>query len=259
MNRFRIPKFYKKNKLSFLILIIISVCILVLSLAHNYKKHKQIPQRMITIIPKKLKFERIIYQTTKTKQDIPEKVYQQFQKFAPGYKHVIFDDEECIEFLGKHYDQRHIDRFHNLLMGAFKADLFRYCLLYINGGIYMDIKTEIIRPFDEIFMDRTKMYCVMQFDKQGIYQGILASPPRNPIFLELIDYVLTTNPSHYHEYTRDFYRRIRNFPSEDIILFEERCNYDEQECHGLDRYGLCCNVFWNGNKIIKTRFNDYPW
>jgi mannosyltransferase OCH1-like enzyme len=203
-------------------------------------------------------FDNVIYQTTKEKQKIPQKVYNNIQKYAPGYRHIVFDDDECREFLGKHYGQQYVDRFNNLNLGAHKADFFRYCLLYKKGGIYLDIKTELIGPVNEIFTDRTKLYSVLQNDKKGIHQGVLASPPGHPIFLELIEYVLKTDPSHYHQYVHDFYNRLQDRPRDDIILFDE-VEHEEKECGGLDRYGLCCFILRDGKKIIKTRFNDYPW
>lgn len=249
-----------------LLFICFSCCLVVCCSPTDPKKEKEIisttstsPPPITTIVPKQPYFSNIIYQTTKTKENIPDKVYQQMQKYAPTYQHVIFDDKECIQYLQKHFGKKHVQRFHQLPTGAHKADLFRYCLLYKEGGIYMDIKTELIQPVDEIFVDRTKLYCVMQFDKQGIYQGVLASPAGNPIFLELIEYVLKTDPSHYLEYTHDFYRRLQKYPPRDVIVFEERCHHDAGECKGLDRYGFCCHVYWKGKKIIKTRFNDYPW
>ena len=34
-----------------------------------------------------------------------------------------------------------------MVPGAYKADLWRYCILYIYGGIYIDIKLEPINGF----------------------------------------------------------------------------------------------------------------
>lgn len=215
--------------------------------------------RKKTSTPDKPQFPKVIYQTTKDKTRIPPKVYDQIKKYAPDYKHIVFDDEECVKFLTTYYGQQYAMRFKNLGHGAHKADLFRYCLLYRQGGIYLDIKTELMRPLDGIFKDRTKIYSVMQFDRAGIYQGILASPANHGLFLELIEYVMSHGPSHYHEYTQDFYKRVQHYPQEDFILFQEECDHDGEECGGLDRYGLCCNVYQNNQKIIKTRFNDYPW
>ena len=28
---------------------------------------------------------------------------------------------------------------------------------------------------------------------------------------------------------------------------------------GLDKYNKCCYIYDNNEKIIKTRYSDYPW
>lgn len=45
-----------------------------------------------------------------------------------------------------------LSRYQNLKpeYGAARADLFRYLLLYRYGGIYLDLKSTIIRPLDEV-------------------------------------------------------------------------------------------------------------
>lgn len=260
---FKLKK-YKKYKfpLCYIIILMIMMILVYLFSKNNktsFPNQSPIPWTTTTFVPLKPEFPMIIYQTIKDKKTVPPKVYEKIWKYAPEYKHVIFDDDECIQFIKKYYSQKHVDRFHNLQSGPHKADLFRYCILYKKGGIYLDIKTELIQPLHTIFTDRTKLYSVIQFDRIGIYQGVLASPPGHPIFLELIDYILTTDPSHYLEYTQDFYKRIHKYPQEDMVLFNEECNLDEKFCNGLDRYGLCCNVFHHGKRIIKTRYNDYPW
>ena len=46
----------------------------------------------------------------------------------------------------------------------------------------------------------------------------------------------------------------------DYYLFTEKCNKNANDCYdGLDKYGLCCFVWDGGEKIIKTRYADYPW
>jgi hypothetical protein len=222
--------------------------------AYQYRTHPIPPTT-----PPQSEFPKIIYQTIRDKRKVPPKVYNNVRIYAPGHQHVIFDDKECVSFLETFYGGMYAKRFHSLQRGPHKADFFRYCLLYKMGGIYMDIKTELITPVPDIFPDRTKLYSVVQYDKRGIYQGILASPAGNKIFLELIEYVLYNNPRHYLDYTEDFYNRISQYPQDKIVLFEEQCTNDGHECGGLDRYGLCCHVYSQGKKIIKTRFNDYPW
>ena len=46
----------------------------------------------------------------------------------------------------------------------------------------------------------------------------------------------------------------------DYYLFTEKCSKNANDCYdGLDRHGFCCFVWDGGEKIIKTRYADYPW
>src|SRR5665647_135588 len=136
---------------------------------------------------------KIIFQTYHDKSKIPTKVYDNIKKYAPEYKHVVYDDNEIIQFLSKNFEKKVVDKFKELT-GAHKADLFRYCVLYVYVGIYLDIKTELIGPIDKIFKDQNEIdiYSVLAIKKGTVYQGIIATHPKNDFFLSLIDYILAT-------------------------------------------------------------------
>lgn len=55
----------------------------------------------------------------------------------------FFTDKECNKFLEDHemeLPSGTLSAMKKIVPGAFKADLFRYCILYIKGGVYADIK-----------------------------------------------------------------------------------------------------------------------
>lgn len=54
----------------------------------------------------------------------------------------IFDERESREFIKNNFEKYILIAYDALIPDAFKSDLFRYCYLYINGGIYFDIKFE---------------------------------------------------------------------------------------------------------------------
>lgn len=83
-----------------------------------------------------------IYQTWHTK-DLPTKMeacINHLKRENPEFEHHLYDDNDCINFIKSNYDREVVDAFEKLLPGAYKADLFRYCILYKKGGVYLDIK-----------------------------------------------------------------------------------------------------------------------
>ena len=220
---------------------------------------------------------KIIISTIQDKNKIPDKVYKNIKQFASNYNHIIYDDNQVTRFIQKYYGENVLNAFFNL-NGAHKADLFRYCYLYVNGGVYLDIKTKLIKDLDLVFNKKNvHFYTSLSWFKGTIYQGIIASKPKNPIFLNLIDYMVSIEKpvKKYFSFTRDFHKNLRFIYGHNVLtngyyedpkhkynlyLFKEICTRDPSQCEdGLDRYNQCCYIYDNEEKVIKVRYSDYPW
>ena len=212
------------------------------------------------IIPKKL------FQTYHIPKKIPDYINYLRNRYAGDYSYSLYDDDQGLEFLKEYYTQEVIDKY-SKLTGAHKADLLRYCLLYIKGGVYMDIKTILTRPLKEIIINNNnnkhKLITANSINKGTIYQGFLASTIRNPIFLDLIQKILKTDlmnvKQDYIIFTRQFYESIKKFKNkQDILLYNEVCVKDITK--KLDRYGQYCVLKNNkGEVILEVRDPTYPW
>lgn len=242
------------------VILFIIVYIISYSIRYNSSK-KELDTYFDKLKNDETKTPKILIQTYYDKKKIPQKVFDNINKYASNYKHIVYDDNECIEFLSKNYNSMTVKRFKNL-KGAFKSDLFRYCWLYKNGGVYMDIKTILIKDIDEIFIDRTKLYTVKSKNNFQIYQGIISTPPNNPIFKKLI-LLLCLKPDiilklHYPINTKDFYNNLDY--SIDYILFQEYCCDNMNSNLKSDRYNLKCSVNdHNKERLFLTRYSEYPW
>ena len=73
------------------------------------------------------------------------------------------------DFLKKYFNKKVLDKFNNLT-GAHKADLWRYCILFLNGGIYLDIKTVLRKPLSEIFTREDTWYTVASKNQNTCYK-----------------------------------------------------------------------------------------
>ena len=54
--------------------------------------------------------------------------------------HYLFNDADCREFIAREYPPDVLMAYDRLIPTAFKADLWRYCVLYKYGGVYLDAK-----------------------------------------------------------------------------------------------------------------------
>jgi len=95
---------------------------------------------------------KVVYQTWKTKQ-LPreyEIILNHNKNLNPEYQFILLDDDDLVKFFNLQ-DALIKNAFFkiNPKYGAAKADLFRYVIIYLNGGIYLDIKIKCIQPFRE--------------------------------------------------------------------------------------------------------------
>lgn len=228
-------------------------------------------------------FPRVIYQTTQALDRLPPKLALNFEKYAKGWERVIFNDSAAVALLDEHFQPQVSALFRTLKEGAHKADLFRYAVLYALGGVYLDIKTELLAPLDWLFEDRGSVFLViMRGVKKGIYNGVLAAPSHQPIFLDMLRYMVEHgdpidgnyfyNVEAIYGYVADHCEAAWTW-APDRCLGMQTCSFDGMhirfaqeelrapaECaDGLDRHKLCCFITERCEKIFKTRYSDYPW
>jgi len=108
----------------------------------------------------------------------------------PDYFIYYFDDSDIIEFLTD-YDNtgRIINAYTKLIPGAFKADLFRLCILYRYGGCYSDIGHVMKMSFDDICGDASLVLVKdsPRNNYHGIHNALICSAPKNNFIKECIE------------------------------------------------------------------------
>lgn len=81
-----------------------------------------------------------------------ERNIEHIRRINPDWEHKLYGAEEMVAFIRDHYDERVLHYFEciNPAYGAARADLFRYLLLYQLGGVYLDVKSTLRRPLNEV-------------------------------------------------------------------------------------------------------------
>lgn len=124
-----------------------------------------------------------IYQTWYTK-DLPSKMRERVELLKsqnPRFRHHLYDDNDCREFIRNHFRPDVLSAYDSLIPGAYKADLWRLCVLFINGGIYMDIKFCCVNGFRLIELTE-KEHFVKDRPPCSLYNALMACK-RGNIFL----------------------------------------------------------------------------
>jgi mannosyltransferase OCH1-like enzyme len=129
-----------------------------------------------------------IFQTWGTK-DLPPKMkanIDDLKKKNPEFTYYLFDDDDCREFIKKHFETDVLVAYDTLIPGAFKADLWRLCVLYIHGGIYMDIKLRCINNFKLMELTESEHYVRDRLGMLSIYNALMVCKSKNPFLIEAI-------------------------------------------------------------------------
>jgi mannosyltransferase OCH1-like enzyme len=170
----------------------------------------------------------IIYQTWSTK-DLPPKMAEcvaRLKKSNPEFDHYLYDDEDCRNFIKNEFEPEVLEAYDQLVPGAYKADLWRYCVLYKTGGIYLDIKFRcepgfsliemtddnesfvLDRPYPDFSIPLNTELALLNSptfydtlientdistwkNKQiGLYNAVMATIPNNPVLYDCIQQVV---------------------------------------------------------------------
>lgn len=229
----------------------------------------------------------LLHQTVAQPDTVPAKVQRNVQQYAGSFRRRVYSDQDCRRFLQQHFPE-YVSVF-DQLRGAHKADLFRYAVLYVHGGVYMDIKLELVRPLDAI-VDMTRHAITTNLSGNPhpppryahiLFQSMIAAPAGQPLFLNLMAFIAAhvqqaQQAQHYLLFTRDMYDQILadtastelvegehaslRDPRLSYILLQEVCSKDAKSCpRRLDRYGFCCQVRSQGRTQFMSRYHDYPW
>jgi mannosyltransferase OCH1-like enzyme len=129
-----------------------------------------------------------IFQTWDNKHHLPRRMkiaMDRTKKMNPEFHHQVFTDQECLKFIQDNFDAPVAAAYRRIIPSAFRADLWRYCVLYIKGGIYMDVKYVPNNNFS--FMELTEAeHFVLDANKRGIYNAFMVALPKNPALLDAI-------------------------------------------------------------------------
>lgn len=213
---------------------------------HYFNVGKSCTNSKYVVICVEDKLEKVVYK----EQKIPKKIYQTWKTHYmdtemlntvlsireknPEYEYKLFDDNEMYEYIKNNFDKDVLEAYDNLIPGAFKADLFRYCVLYKEGGVYIDCKMIAVMPLRELIDCEDELILVdddFYFKKnnlKGIYNAFMCSIPNHPIYREAIEAIVENSkklyyPSSAFEVTGPgllykIYQNYKNYNIKQLIL-----------------------------------------
>ncbi|OAF60715.1 hypothetical protein VC83_03657 [Pseudogymnoascus destructans] len=132
----------------------------------------------------------------------------------PGYRYEVLTDSNDLMYVESHYGPAGLNRpdiletYRSLTAKIIKADLLRYLVMYVDGGLYTDIDVEALKPIDSFIPDRydegdIDMVIGVEIDQpefkdhpilgpksQSFCQWTFMAKPGLPVMLRLVDGIL---------------------------------------------------------------------
>lgn len=118
---------------------------------------------------------------------------------SPG-QHILFGDAACRAMIERNFPPRVLAAYDALVPTAYRADLWRYCALFLYGGFYADSKSSWARageglraavPDDVDVLVVADMWQTENlFVRQDLYNAVMGFRPRHPLLGRVIGRVV---------------------------------------------------------------------
>lgn len=159
------------------------------------------------------KIPKIIHRTHENKDliNLFSNIETKIKKENPNYKIINYTSVDIEEFIKNNYSNRIYKSYKSInpKYGAARADFFRYLVIYLKGGIYLDIKSFPIKNLNNL-LEKAKNRMIVSSDHSifsfhwqllfpyGEYsQWSIISPKGHPVMKEIINRVLGNIESGY--------------------------------------------------------------
>jgi hypothetical protein len=145
----------------------------------------------------------------------------------PTYRYEVLTDDNAMNFVEENFGPSGLDRpdivstFRSLTATIIKADLLRYMVMYVEGGVYADIDVQALQPIEQFLPERysemeVHMIVGIETDEpdfidhpvlgskaQSLVQWTFMCKPRLPVMMRLIDKILVWLRGMAHKQGRD--------------------------------------------------------
>lgn len=151
-----------------------------------------------------MEFPKIIHQIwLQGENNIPSKHFKNIKsikEFNPQHKYILWDEISILEII--HKNKTWTKTYYSLIYLHQKVDYARYIILYLFGGLYIDIDVKAIKSFDDL-LEKHKKYdlivsclninefnSILQCQHQKcINNGVIISKPNVEVLKNMIEFV----------------------------------------------------------------------
>lgn len=121
-----------------------------------------------------------------------------FKVINPNYEHKLYSGNDCEDYIKRHFDDKILDTYLALKPYSYRADLFRFLVLYNEGGWYSDSKQVCYNPIDKLQQGKDFVVSIdAPINPNCLFTAFFGSIPGHPILKKCID-MIVFNVEHEH-------------------------------------------------------------
>jgi hypothetical protein len=167
----------------------------------------------------------------------------------------LYSGEELEEIIQNNFDIDVYKSYQKLKPYAYKADLARYCLLYLYGGLYVDLNTRFIHILNEDYLNQWNFFAFRDIIGSSIRNwsvstSIIFSKPQCSVFQKAIEIIVGNCKNEYYG--------IQNTEPTACIVLGQSIILSKEELSCTNGEIICINgAMLNASKRSLGFFTDY--
>jgi hypothetical protein len=146
----------------------------------------------------------LINDTNKLPDEFPEFhniCYEQIKKLYPDEEYQLYSGKELEEIIQDNFHSDVFTAYKKLKPYACKADLARLCLLYLYGGLYIDLNLYFINTIPDL--DKLEFFAFRDLSKMSkqswaVQNGIMYSTSKSKVVKNAIDLIVKHCKEEYY-------------------------------------------------------------
>jgi mannosyltransferase OCH1-like enzyme len=181
-----------------------------------------------------------------------------FKEKNQTYEHKLYSGKECEEYIKIHFDEKILKTYLKLKPYSYRADLFRFLVIYNEGGWYSDSKQVCYQSLDELQIGKEFVVSLdATINPNCLFTAFFGSVPNHPILKKCIaliifnvehkhyglDCLYPTGPGLFMQGSIDY---IRKFP--------DKCLIGRHIIDGQNQSFIC----FDKTIFIKHKYNSPP-
>lgn len=103
-----------------------------------------------------------------------------------GQKYHFYNDSDCENFIKEYFPEQVFQAYQRCPLPVMKADLWRYCVIFIFGGIYADCDAVLLGSLDTFLQKNAWLICAPENDNVHMCNWTFSAPAGSPVLAKII-------------------------------------------------------------------------